>query len=60
MDDAVRAWPGATIVAHELLDLRLVVAADDFLQVTEELHHSQRLRGGSVLLDDQGDALAQT
>ena len=60
MGVAIRAWSGATIVAHELLDLLLVVAADDFLQVTEQLHHRHRLRGGPVLLDDQGDALAQT
>ena len=59
MDVAVRAWRGATILAHELLDLRLVVAVDDFLQVTEQLHHRHRLLGGPVLLDDQGNALLQ-
>ena len=60
MDVAVRVWPGATIVAHELLDLRLVVAVDDFAQIIEQLHHRQRLLDGPVLVDDQGNALLQT
>ena len=49
----------AAVLAHGLLDLRFVVAVDDFPQIVQQLNDGDGLRGSPVFLDDQRDARLQ-